>query len=281
MLKCSSSLSVAPSERRLYLCDHFASGLGSFSVRGPLPLERDHPLSGGSILQSELADEATESCDFNVSDRRGWLTQEQQEGVEPAGSGGARHQAVAWKHNEGRTHLLMTRLWTTFRMRILWVQSFRNSVILFFCAVLVSCLATTFRLSHEALQRFSSWTRFSESSSKSTCRKKTERSPPTGHLNRPRQRTKLYFGRSGDGGDLRVQVGGFWVILHHLVAGVMQQGLAMDRVLHLHHLLQVTQLKAFGLDTDAGVKAVVSLNRFCSSSVSTSWPLESSCCLYV
>lgn len=69
-------------------------------------------------------------------------------------------------------HLLMTLLWTTFRMMILCVQSFRKSVSLFFSAALVSCLATTFRLSHDALQRLSSWTRFSDSSSKSTWRKK-------------------------------------------------------------------------------------------------------------
>lgn len=63
------------------------------------------------------------------------------------------------------------------------------------------------------------------------------------------RRTELYFGRAGDGGDLRVDVRGFWVIFHHQVTGVMKQRLTVNRVLHLHHFLQVTQLKAFSLRT--------------------------------
>lgn len=63
----------------------------------------------------------------------------------------------------------MTLRCTTFRIMIFCVQSFRKSVILFFSTALVSCLATTFRLSHDALQRLSSWARFSASCSKSTC----------------------------------------------------------------------------------------------------------------
>jgi len=51
----------------------------------------------------------------------------------------------------GGGYLLIMRLCTTFRMIILSVQSFRNSVILFFKLGFVSCLATTFRLSQEAL----------------------------------------------------------------------------------------------------------------------------------
>lgn len=71
-----------------------------------------------------------------------------------------------------QAYLLMTLLWTTFRTMILCVQSFRNSVNLVFKAALVSCLATIFRLSHDALQRLSSWARFSASTSKSTWKHK-------------------------------------------------------------------------------------------------------------
>lgn len=46
--------------------------------------------SGGPILERELADDPTERRHFNVPNRGGRLTQEQQEGVEPAGGGGER-----------------------------------------------------------------------------------------------------------------------------------------------------------------------------------------------
>lgn len=73
------------SQGGVYLSDHLASGLGSFSVSGSFPFEGEDSFSGGAILQSELTDDPTETGDFNVSDRGGRLTQEQQEGVEPAG----------------------------------------------------------------------------------------------------------------------------------------------------------------------------------------------------
>lgn len=55
-------------------------------MSGSFPFEGEDSLSGGAILQSELADDPTEAGDFNVPDRGGRLTQEQQEGVEPAGA---------------------------------------------------------------------------------------------------------------------------------------------------------------------------------------------------
>lgn len=72
------------------------------------------------------------------------------------------------------SYLLIMRLCTTFRMMILSVQSFRNSVILFFKLGLVSCLATTLRLSQDALHFLSNWIRFSDNCSKSTCGKRKE-----------------------------------------------------------------------------------------------------------
>lgn len=70
-------------EEQGYLSDHLAPGLRPLSVGGSFPLEGEDSLSGGSILQRELADDPTESRHFNVPNRRGRLTQEQQEGVEP------------------------------------------------------------------------------------------------------------------------------------------------------------------------------------------------------
>ncbi len=74
----------------------------------------------------------------------------------------------------GFCYLLIMRLCTTFRMMILSVQSFRKSVILFFMLGLVSCLATTLRLSQDALHFLSNWIRFSDNCSKSTCGKRKE-----------------------------------------------------------------------------------------------------------
>lgn len=67
----------------VYLSDHLAAGLGSLAVGGPFASECKYSLPGGAILQRELADDAAESRHLDVPDRRGGLTQEQQEGVEP------------------------------------------------------------------------------------------------------------------------------------------------------------------------------------------------------
>lgn len=56
-------------------------------MSGSFPFDGEDSLSGGSILQRELTDDPTESRHFNVPNRRGRLTQKQQEGVEPGGGG--------------------------------------------------------------------------------------------------------------------------------------------------------------------------------------------------
>lgn len=92
--------------------------------------------------------------------RKEWNLQGEVTGVRPRSR---------WSRSEEhQAYLLMTLLWTTFRTMTLCVQSFRKSVSLAFKAALVSCLVTIFRLSHDALQRLSSWARFSASTSKST-----------------------------------------------------------------------------------------------------------------
>lgn len=58
-----------------------------------------------------------------------------------------------------------------------------------------------------------------------------------------------YFCRSRDGSDLGVEVSALREVVHHSRAGVMQQRLLMNRVLHLWNLLQISQLEAFSLDT--------------------------------
>ncbi len=73
-----------------------------------------------------------------------------------------------------------------------------------------------------------------------------------------------YFGGARDGGDLRVDVRGFWVIFHDQIASVMQQRLTMNCVLHLHHLLQVTQLKAFSLERDTHARTCTLSDYGCS-----------------
>lgn len=57
-----------------------------------------------------------------------------------------------------------------------------------------------------------------------------------------------YFCRSRDGSNLGVEVSALREILHYHGAGVMQQGLLMNRVLHLWNLLQICHLEAFRLD---------------------------------
>lgn len=73
---------------------------------------------------------------------------------------------------------------------------------------------------------------------------------------------RAYFCRSRDGSDLRVKVSALREVLHHHRAGVMQQGLLMNRVLHLWNLLQISHLEAFGLDT--WTYQLQKQNHFCS-----------------
>ena len=56
------------------------------------------------------------------------------------------------------------------------------------------------------------------------------------------------LGQAGDCSYLRVEVSAVWKLLHHDGAGMVQQGLLMNRVLHLRDFLQVIQLKAFRLE---------------------------------
>lgn len=57
--------------------------------------------------------------------------------------------------------------------------------------------------------------------------------------------------QAGDSSYLGVQVSAVWKLLHHDRAGVMQQRLLMNCVLHLRDFFQVAQLKAFSLEMHA------------------------------
>lgn len=65
---------------------------------------------------------------------------------------------------------LIMRRWTVFSMMILSAQSFKKSVNFCLSAGFISCLAISFKFSHDALQRRSICARFSCSKSKSTWR---------------------------------------------------------------------------------------------------------------
>lgn len=56
-------------------------------MHGSFPFDGENLLSGGPVLQGELADDPTETGHLDVSDGGGGLTQEQQEGVEPGSRG--------------------------------------------------------------------------------------------------------------------------------------------------------------------------------------------------
>lgn len=62
---------------------------------------------------------------------------------------------------------------------------------------------------------------------------------------------KVNLGQAGDRSYLRVEVSAVWKLLDHDGAGMVQQGLLVNRVLHLWDFLQVTQLKAFSLEMHA------------------------------
>lgn len=76
-----------------YICNHFASGLVSLSVIGSFLLLLKHPLPGGSIFESELADNLTELVDVHVSDCMRGMSHEEQKGMESRGQRGRSEDA--------------------------------------------------------------------------------------------------------------------------------------------------------------------------------------------
>lgn len=159
---------------------------------------------------------------------------------------------------ESATHLLIILRWTILRMMILSAQSFRKSDIFCFSWGFISCLAMTFRWSHDALQRRSIWHRFSCSWSKSTWWR-SKRSKEgilllcislVHRLMDLKTRFRiLHLRRPRNGPNLRVEVWALREVLNHHRANMMQQGLLVNRVLHLRNLLQICQLEAFSLNT--------------------------------
>lgn len=59
---------------------------------------------------------------------------------------------------------------------------------------------------------------------------------------------KANLGQAGDSSYLRIEVSAVGKLLNHDGAGVVQQRLLMNCVLHLGDFLQVVQLKAFSLE---------------------------------
>lgn len=155
-----------------------------------------------------------------------------------------------------KSHLLIIRRWTILRMMILSAQSFRKSDIFCFSWGFISCLAMTFRWSQEALQRRSIWHRFSCSWSKSTWHQRPQNQKKSSYCPTCCSSASWItcfriscLSRACNGANLRVEVRALREVLHHHRANVMQQGLLMNRVLHLWNLLQICQLEAFRLTT--------------------------------
>lgn len=68
---------------RTHVSDHFAPGLVPLPVVSSLLLLLQHPLPGGAILQSKLAQDLTKAVDADFLHCVCWVAQEQQKGMEP------------------------------------------------------------------------------------------------------------------------------------------------------------------------------------------------------
>lgn len=66
-----------------HISDHFAPGLVPLPVVGPFLFLLHHPLTGGAILQRELAQDLAEAVHTHVPHGVWWVAQEKQEGMEP------------------------------------------------------------------------------------------------------------------------------------------------------------------------------------------------------
>lgn len=65
------------------LSDELAAGLGALPVGRTLAFLGENPLSGGAVLQRELANDLTKVSNLYVPDRIGRLAQVQEERVKP------------------------------------------------------------------------------------------------------------------------------------------------------------------------------------------------------
>lgn len=169
------------------------------------------------------------------------------------------HHGVIW------TYLLIILRCTIFRIMILSAQSLRKSDIFCFNAGFISCFAMTLRWSHDALHLRSIWARLSWSWSKSTWQQyHRQKDTDTDTVEKLfngffKKVNKANLGQAGDSAYLRVEVCAVWKLLDHDGAGVVQQGLLVNRVLHLRDFFQVTQLKAFSLEMHAYTATAVTM----------------------
>lgn len=69
--------------RRVDVDDHLSSGLVAFAVVCSFLLLLQHAVSGGPVLQRELAEDLAEPVDAHLPHPVGRVTEEQQERVEP------------------------------------------------------------------------------------------------------------------------------------------------------------------------------------------------------
>lgn len=69
--------------RCVHVHDHLAPGFVALPVVGSFLLLLQHAVPGGSVLQSELAEDFAEAVDADLPHAVGWMAEVQQEGVEP------------------------------------------------------------------------------------------------------------------------------------------------------------------------------------------------------
>lgn len=69
--------------RCVHVHDHLAPGLVALPVVSSFLFLLQHAIPGRSVLQSELAEDFAEAVDADLPHAVGWVTQVQQEGVEP------------------------------------------------------------------------------------------------------------------------------------------------------------------------------------------------------
>lgn len=82
-LSVSWGLCQCDAYRSVDVYDHLPSGLVAFAVVGTFLFLLQNAVSSGSVLQCEFTEDLTESVDADVSHTVGWMTEEQQERMEP------------------------------------------------------------------------------------------------------------------------------------------------------------------------------------------------------
>lgn len=253
---------VCEAHRSVDVHDHLSPGLVAFSVVGSFLFLLQHTVARGPVLQRKLAEDFTEPVDADVPHAVGRMTEVQQERVEPGRT--QRTWKMLEKCLEGWDNGRISHppvdnpavndfedddpLGAVFQeVRHLLLQLGLHLVLGDDLQVVPWGFAAPLHLTQILLQLVEIHLMAKE---EIKGRHLTALLSLFHRLMDLKTRFRIsHLCGPRNGPNLRVEVWALREVLNHHRADVMQQGLLVNRVLHLRNLLQICQLEAFSLNT--------------------------------